>query len=127
MAPAVKRLLPPASSSGARSSRSTDPPCSRAASAAHRAALPPPTITTSAEAGSMARAPVVFEAAHYTRPAGNFQGDAPPRLVGRRAGVPCWPRQRTKADQHGRRTGLTTPVVDAAGRTHEDTGSCTPA
>src|SRR5687767_1361339 len=55
MAPAVKRLLPPASSSGARSSTSTDAPCSAADNAAHKAALPPPTITTSAEAGSMSR------------------------------------------------------------------------
>src|SRR5712671_3470245 len=53
MAPAVNRLLPPASSSGARSSTSTDTRCSAAASAAHSAALPPPTITTSAEARSM--------------------------------------------------------------------------
>ena len=45
-APAVKRLLPPLSSRGARSSTVTSEPPSRAASAAHKAALPPPTIST---------------------------------------------------------------------------------
>src|SRR5882672_4078854 len=47
MAPAVKRLLPPASSSGAASNIRTDAPASRAASAAQYAALPPPTTMTS--------------------------------------------------------------------------------
>src|SRR5215218_3800961 len=47
MAPAVKRVLPPASSSGARSSTATRAPCSCADSAAQNAALPPPTTTTS--------------------------------------------------------------------------------
>src|SRR6267142_1809160 len=47
MAPAVKRLLPPDSSSGAASSISTEAPFSRAASAAQYAALPPPTTMTS--------------------------------------------------------------------------------
>src|SRR5215831_15709381 len=48
MDPAVNRLLPPDSSSGAASSISTDAPCSCAASAAQNAALPPPTTMTSA-------------------------------------------------------------------------------
>src|SRR6266853_1423073 len=48
--PAVKRELPPASASGARSSTSTRLADSRAESAAHRAALPPPTTTTSQSA-----------------------------------------------------------------------------
>src|SRR5688500_7530836 len=47
MSPAVKRELPPASSSGARSRTSTLSANSRAESAAHSAALPPPTTTTS--------------------------------------------------------------------------------
>src|SRR4051794_38412817 len=47
MAPAVKRLLPPLSSFGARSRTCTRAPCSCAASAAHSAALPPPTTRTS--------------------------------------------------------------------------------
>src|SRR5581483_3979494 len=68
MAPAVKRLLPPASSSGARSNTSTDTPCSRADSAAHRAALPPPTTTTSAEAGSISvELHILLRAQPYTR------------------------------------------------------------
>src|ERR1700704_5996174 len=45
--PAVKRELPPASVSGARSRTSTRCADSRAESAAHRAALPPPTTITS--------------------------------------------------------------------------------
>src|SRR5437773_6508099 len=45
--PAVKRELPPASASGARSRTSTRRADSRAESAAHRAALPPPTTITS--------------------------------------------------------------------------------
>src|SRR5256885_1390322 len=45
--PAVKRELPPASASGARSRTSTRCADSRAESAAHRAALPPPTTITS--------------------------------------------------------------------------------
>src|SRR5258706_6228711 len=45
--PAVKRELPPASSSGARSRRSTRFAVSFAESAAHSAALPPPTTITS--------------------------------------------------------------------------------
>src|SRR6267142_1808276 len=45
--PAVKRELPPASSSGARSSRRTRFAVSLAESAAHSAALPPPTTMTS--------------------------------------------------------------------------------
>src|SRR5262245_32878604 len=45
--PAVKRELPPDSSSGARSSSSTRFAVSFADSAAHRAALPPPTTITS--------------------------------------------------------------------------------
>src|SRR3972149_2363228 len=53
MAPAVKRLLPPASLSGARSSMSTETPCSAAASAAQNAALPAPTTTTSLDSGSI--------------------------------------------------------------------------
>src|SRR5262245_17087768 len=48
MEPAVKRLLPPDSSSGAASSISTEAPCSCAASAAQNAALPAPTTMTSA-------------------------------------------------------------------------------
>src|SRR5258708_17328413 len=47
MAPAVKRLLPPDSSSGAASSIRTDAPASRAARPAQNAALPPPTTMTS--------------------------------------------------------------------------------
>src|SRR6266446_6280684 len=50
ISPAVKRELPPASASGARSSTSTRRADSRAESAAHRAALPPPTTTTSQSA-----------------------------------------------------------------------------
>src|SRR5712691_3632981 len=45
--PAVKRELPPASDSGARSRTSTRFAVSFAESAAHRAALPPPTTMTS--------------------------------------------------------------------------------
>src|SRR5215467_13318986 len=45
--PAVKRELPPDSSSGARSSTSTRFAVSFAEIAAHKAALPPPTTTTS--------------------------------------------------------------------------------
>src|SRR5215471_7613603 len=45
--PAVKRELPPDSSSGARSSTSTRFAVSFADSAAHKAALPPPTTITS--------------------------------------------------------------------------------
>src|SRR5690554_5727091 len=45
--PSVYALLPPRSSTGARSSTSTRAPPSAAASAAHIAALPPPTTTTS--------------------------------------------------------------------------------
>src|SRR5882724_8895346 len=45
--PAVKRELPPASSSGARSSSSTRFAVSFAESAAHKAALPPPITITS--------------------------------------------------------------------------------
>src|SRR6476660_6668285 len=67
MAPAVNRLLPPASSSGARSSTSTDTPCSAAEIAAHKAALPPPTTTTSAEAGSMSVELLSQWPAHTTR------------------------------------------------------------
>src|SRR2546425_7401269 len=48
--PAVKRELPPASASGARSRTSTRCADSRAESAAHRAALPPPTTITSQSA-----------------------------------------------------------------------------
>ena len=44
----MKRLLPPHSASGARSSTITFAPVSAAASAAHSAALPAPTTTTSA-------------------------------------------------------------------------------
>src|SRR5712692_3913768 len=47
ISPAVKRELPPASASGARSRTSTRSADSRAESAAHRAALPPPTTITS--------------------------------------------------------------------------------
>src|SRR6266566_5826559 len=47
ISPAVKRELPPASASGARSRTSTRCADSRAESAAHRAALPPPTTITS--------------------------------------------------------------------------------
>src|SRR6266699_3039017 len=47
ISPAVKRELPPASASGARSRTSTRCTDSRAESAAHRAALPPPTTITS--------------------------------------------------------------------------------
>src|SRR5438445_12439349 len=47
ISPAVKRELPPASASGARSKTSTRCADSRAESAAHRAALPPPTTITS--------------------------------------------------------------------------------
>src|SRR6266581_4511510 len=47
ISPAVKRELPPASASGARSKTSTRCADSRAESAAHRAALPPPTTMTS--------------------------------------------------------------------------------
>src|ERR1700704_817659 len=45
--PSVKRLLPPHSSSGARSSTITEAPAARADKAAHKAALPAPTISTS--------------------------------------------------------------------------------
>src|SRR6266511_4103507 len=48
--PAVKRELPPASDSGARSRTSTRFAVSFAESAAHRAALPPPTTMTSQSA-----------------------------------------------------------------------------
>src|SRR6266508_1847098 len=48
--PAVKRELPPASSSGARSRTRTRFAVSFAESAAHRAALPPPTTMTSQSA-----------------------------------------------------------------------------
>src|SRR5712675_997445 len=82
MAPAVKRLLPPASSSGARSSTSTDTPCSAAESAAHSAALPPPTITTSAEAGSMS-----VELLFCSRRTLHESG--PPHPEGASAGEPC--------------------------------------
>src|SRR5215468_9179041 len=58
-APAVKRLLPPDSSSGARSSTRTDTPCSAAAWAAQKAALPAPIMMTSLEEGSMRLAHVV--------------------------------------------------------------------
>jgi hypothetical protein len=47
MAPAAKRLFPPFSDSGARSSTSTLAPLSFAASAAQNGALPAPTTTTS--------------------------------------------------------------------------------
>src|SRR5271165_2416822 len=47
MAPAVKRVLPPASASGARSSMVTRAPRSAAATAAANAAFPAPTTTTS--------------------------------------------------------------------------------
>src|SRR5579885_1795892 len=47
MAPAVKRLLPPRSASGAASSMRTWAPRSCAASAAQKAAFPAPTTTTS--------------------------------------------------------------------------------
>jgi len=47
MAPAVNRVLPPDSSSRARSSTSTRSHRSRAASAAQKAALPAPTTMTS--------------------------------------------------------------------------------
>src|SRR5258706_7210080 len=47
MAPAVKRLLPPFSASGARSKTTTRAPCSCAASAAQKAAFPAPTTMTS--------------------------------------------------------------------------------
>src|SRR5437762_10685438 len=47
ISPAVKRELPPASASGARSRTSTRCTDSRAESAAHRAALPLPTTITS--------------------------------------------------------------------------------
>src|SRR6266700_6014925 len=50
ISPAVKRELPPASASGARSRTSTRRADSRAESAAHRAALPPPTTITSQSA-----------------------------------------------------------------------------
>src|SRR6266704_305917 len=52
--PAVKRELPPASVSGARSSTTTRSADSRAESAAHRAALPPPTTITSHSAVGIA-------------------------------------------------------------------------
>src|SRR6266513_4844683 len=48
--PAVKRELPPASSSGARSRTSTRFAASFAESAAHKVALPPPTTITSQSA-----------------------------------------------------------------------------
>src|ERR1700759_999838 len=47
MAPAVKAVLPPASSRGARSRTVTDAPCSAAETAAAKAALPAPTTMTS--------------------------------------------------------------------------------
>src|SRR5262249_59426552 len=113
MAPAVKRLLPPASSSGARSSTSTDTPCSRAASAAHNAALPPPTITTSAEAGSMSSAPVLVETEDYTRGARNFQeGHQPRRLV----------RSAAEVDALRLAEARLARPADSQGRTHV----CTP-
>ena len=49
----MKRLLPPDSSSGARSSTRTETPCSAAAWAAQKAALPAPTTMTSLEEGNM--------------------------------------------------------------------------
>src|SRR5580704_17890721 len=49
MEPAVKRLLPPDSSSGAASHMMTLAPCSCAASAAQNAALPAPITITSAD------------------------------------------------------------------------------
>ena len=52
-APAVKRLLPPLSSRGARSSTVTLAPFSRAANAAHKSALPPPTISTRGALGNV--------------------------------------------------------------------------
>src|SRR5438552_1173863 len=52
--PAVKRELPPASASGARSRTSTRSADSRAESAARRAALPPPTTMTSRSAVGIA-------------------------------------------------------------------------
>src|SRR6266540_4174440 len=52
--PAVKRELPPASVSGARSRTSTRFAVSLAESAAHRAALPPPTTMTSRSAVGIA-------------------------------------------------------------------------
>src|SRR6266513_4140202 len=52
--PAVKRELPPASASGARSRTSTRCADSHAESAAHRAALPPPTTITSRSATGIA-------------------------------------------------------------------------
>src|SRR5215471_16456519 len=73
MAPAVKRLLPPASSSGARSSMSTDTPLSAAASAAENAAFPAPTTTTSADDGNM----------YVTS---SFSDSAPMRRIDRGAG-----------------------------------------
>jgi hypothetical protein len=48
----VKRLLPPASSSGERSSIKTETPFSAAAIAAQNAALPAPTTTTSTDEGN---------------------------------------------------------------------------
>src|SRR5262245_58574573 len=57
--PAVKRLLPPDSSSGAASSISTDAPCSCAASAAQKAALPAPTTMTSAALSTITN-PLLF-------------------------------------------------------------------
>src|SRR6266508_4488085 len=47
MEPAVKRLLPPDSSSGAASNMRTEAPCSCAANAAQNAAFPAPTTITS--------------------------------------------------------------------------------
>src|SRR4051812_18317852 len=61
ISPAVKRELPPASSSGARSSTSTRPHFSLADSAAHSAALPPPTTITSYMRSAPAGSSIFFD------------------------------------------------------------------
>src|SRR4029079_8568522 len=71
-APAVNRLLPPDSSSGARSSTRTETPCSAAACAAQNAAVPAPTITTSAERGSLAGEGVFTEESLTSKRAGVY-------------------------------------------------------
>src|SRR5215468_693890 len=57
MEPAVNRLLPPLSSSGATSSISTLAPCSCAAKAALNAAFPAPTTITSATLSAISPVP----------------------------------------------------------------------
>src|SRR5882724_6293885 len=70
MAPAVKRLFPPDSSSGAASSISTEAPFSRAASAAQNAAFPPPTTMTSHSLKTSPLRLAALAARHFPRKRG---------------------------------------------------------